>query len=220
VVRIVGIATDVTEQKQTEELLRKSEAEFRVTFENAAFGMALADPKGYFLKTNRSFQMLLGYTDAELQSMSFLEFTHPDDVEKDWNPYQELIEGKCEHYQIEKRYVRKNKEVLSVRLIVSAVRGAANELLYAIGMVEDITEKRKLENQFMRAQRLESIGTLAGGIAHDLNNVLAPIVMSCELLMKEVKDVAHSRLLTAIDSSAKRGVELVKQVVTFARGNE
>ncbi|MDB6130264.1 MAG: Histidine kinase, partial [Verrucomicrobiales bacterium] len=84
----------------------------------------------------------------------------------------------------------------------------------------DITEKKKLESQFLRAQRMESIGTLAGGIAHDLNNVLAPIMMSLELL----RDLAHQEkdlmLINTLQESAVRGSELVKQVLSFARGVE
>ncbi len=218
--RIVGIATDITEQRNTEELLLKSETESRVIFENAPLGMALVDPDGHPIKTNPALQRLLGYTEEELREMSFKEFTHPEDVEKDWSLYQELVEGKREDYQIEKRYIRKDKELVSARLTVSLVHGTSKDRICAVGMVEDITEKRKLENQFMRGQRLESIGMLAGGIAHDLNNLLAPIIMSSGLLMQEANDEKRLKLLKAIDASAKRGTELVKQIITFARGKE
>jgi two-component system cell cycle sensor histidine kinase/response regulator CckA len=84
----------------------------------------------------------------------------------------------------------------------------------------DITEQKKLESQFLRAQRMESIGTLAGGIAHDLNNVLSPIVMGTELLLKVEKDEKRLKLLRTMSSSAGRGADMVKQVLTFARGHE
>ncbi|MDP9291046.1 MAG: PAS domain S-box protein [Verrucomicrobiota bacterium] len=84
----------------------------------------------------------------------------------------------------------------------------------------DITEKRALEAQALRTQRLESIGTLASGIAHDLNNILSPILMSAGLLRRTVPDVENQKLLNAIESSAERGADIVKQVLTFARGVE
>jgi PAS domain S-box-containing protein len=84
----------------------------------------------------------------------------------------------------------------------------------------DITEQKRLEAQFLRAQRLESIGTLAGGIAHDLNNVLAPIIMSLELLRAELPGEGNRELLDLISSSAHRGADMVKQVLHFARGIE
>jgi PAS domain S-box-containing protein len=82
----------------------------------------------------------------------------------------------------------------------------------------DISEKKKIEAQFLRTQRMESIGTLAGGIAHDLNNVLAPIMMSVEMLKEKFKDDQSRRMLSILESSARRGADMVKQVLTFARG--
>ncbi|MBD0364183.1 MAG: response regulator, partial [Coleofasciculus sp. C3-bin4] len=84
----------------------------------------------------------------------------------------------------------------------------------------DITEKKQLETQFLRAQRMESIGTLAGGIAHDLNNVLAPILMTAQLLETQLHDRQSQRLLPILIANAKRGAALVKQVLSFARGLE
>jgi PAS domain S-box-containing protein len=84
----------------------------------------------------------------------------------------------------------------------------------------DITEKKQLTTQFLRAQRLESIGTLASGIAHDLNNILAPILMSTQLLQLKIADPRHLQILQAIEINAKRGAALIKQVLSFARGVE
>ncbi|MEP6672301.1 MAG: PAS domain S-box protein [Chthoniobacter sp.] len=84
----------------------------------------------------------------------------------------------------------------------------------------DVTETKKLESQFLRAQRLEGIGTLASGIAHDLNNILSPILMSCGILRKEFEDEDTLKMLSIIEGSAERGAGIVKQVLTFARGVE
>jgi signal transduction histidine kinase len=84
----------------------------------------------------------------------------------------------------------------------------------------DITEKKQLAAQFLRAQRLESIGTLASGIAHDLNNVLAPILMTAQLLQMKTADERSQHLLKTLESNAKRGAALIKQVLSFARGVE
>jgi PAS domain S-box-containing protein len=84
----------------------------------------------------------------------------------------------------------------------------------------DITEQDKLEKQFLRAQRLESIGTLAGGIAHDLNNTLTPILIAVDLLRQEITDERLVRLLNVMDTSAHHGANLIRQVLTFARGTE
>ena len=84
----------------------------------------------------------------------------------------------------------------------------------------DITQKKELEAQFLRAQRLESIGTLASGIAHDLNNVLAPILMTAQLLESQLQDARSQRLLSILIANTKRGANLVKQVLSFTRGIE
>jgi PAS domain S-box-containing protein len=84
----------------------------------------------------------------------------------------------------------------------------------------DMTETKKLESQFLRAQRLESIGTLASGIAHDLNNILSPILMSVDILRNDLKDDDNRKVLSIIEGSAERGAGIVKQVLTFARGVE
>ncbi len=82
----------------------------------------------------------------------------------------------------------------------------------------DVTERKRLEAQFLRAQRMESIGALAGGIAHDLNNILAPILMAAELLSEELPGEDRTKLLVTVKACAQRGSEMVKQILTFARG--
>ena len=84
--------------------------------------------------------------------------------------------------------------------------------------VLDLAERKKLEQQFLRAQRMESIGTLAGGIAHDLNNILAPILMSIEVLELTATDPQAKNILQTIKTSSKRGADIVRQVLSFARG--
>jgi two-component system, cell cycle sensor histidine kinase and response regulator CckA len=84
----------------------------------------------------------------------------------------------------------------------------------------DVTEARRMEAKFLRAQRMESIGALAGGIAHDLNNVLSPILMAIEILRRKLTDAQGQRVLGTLETSARRGADLVKQVLTFARGSE
>jgi len=87
-------------------------------------------------------------------------------------------------------------------------------------ITRNITERKSLEKQFLRAQRMESIGTLAGGIAHDLNNVLAPIMMAIEILKKRHQEYESQRMLTTLETSAKRGSDIVKQILAFGRGVE
>jgi len=120
----------------------------------------------------------------------------------------------------EMRHVtRESRDLIIVSrwTLVRDGKGEPNGFLF---INTDISEHRKLEQQFLRAQRLESIGTLAGGIAHDLNNILAPISMAIELLKMRIPDERGTELLDTIAASAKRGADMVGQVLSFARGME
>jgi signal transduction histidine kinase len=113
----------------------------------------------------------------------------------------------------------KGKEVVvSGRATLMRDRHGAPQSVLIINT--DITEQKKLESQFLRAQRLESIGTLASGVAHDLNNILAPILMCAPLLRSELASEVRESFVSTIESSAQRGAEIVRQVLTFARGAE
>ncbi|MEX1139011.1 MAG: PAS domain S-box protein [Bacteroidota bacterium] len=100
------------------------------------------------------------------------------------------------------------------------IRDADGEPLSVLSVGSDITEKKSFEAQFLRSQRLESLGTLAGGIAHDLNNVLAPILLSFESIKRKMTDEKAIHLLSVAESSAMRGKQIISQVLTFARGLE
>ena len=108
--------------------------------------------------------------------------------------------------------------VVAARWTVVSRDGDRPPVVLAINT--DITERRRLEQQFPRAQRMEGIGTLAGGIAHDLNNVLSPILMSIGLLQMDENDPERLETLTTIERSARRGADMVSQVLSFARGME
>ena len=109
---------------------------------------------------------------------------------------------------------------LWVRVCGEAERREDGSIARLHGALQDLTERKSLERQFLRTQRLESIGTLAGGIAHDLNNVLSPIMMSAALLMDGEQDPSRVRLIETIEKSAQRGADMVRQVLSFARGVE
>lgn len=117
-----------------------------------------------------------------------------------------------------KQFTRAGKE-MTVESRWSLIRDNANQPKTILAINSDVTEQRRLESHFLRAQRLESIGTLAGGIAHDLNNVLTPILVSLKLL-KEMKGETPEEVLDTLEASAHRGASIVQQVLSFARGVE
>ena len=335
-----SLAPDSEQQSQGERLLRASDHYFVSAFEYAAIGMALVAPDGRWLEVNRALCQMLGYSNAELMQTTFQDITHPDDLEADLEYVRQMLAGEINTYQMEKRYIHKQGQIVWIWLSVSLLSDAEGRPVHFISQVQDvtqrkraeerigeqaalldkaqdaivvcgteldvhfwnqgaerlygwtaaevlgcnvcevlyrdprlferarrfviddgewrgellhrtqdgrevrvesrwslvrdvsghpksflsintdITERKKLEALFLRAQRMESIGTLAAGIAHDLNNVLAPIMMSIDLLRLRTTDRVSRDTLALISSSAKRGAEMVSQMLCFGRGME
>ena len=122
--------------------------------------MALVDLQGRPVKSNPAFRQMLGYSEEELSRMAFTEFTHPDDRELDWGLYSELVAGKGDKYEIEKRYLQKGGGVVWGQLTVSLVRGRHGRPVYAVGMVQDITKRKRAEEE--RQRSFEQLRALAG----------------------------------------------------------
>ncbi len=148
------ITRDITERKRREASLRESEERFRATFENAGIGMALVDMEGHPFKSNPVLDQMLGYGEEELRRMAFTEYTHPDDRESDWRLYGELKLGKRERYEIEKRFLKKGGGLLWGLLTVSLVRDSEGRPAYAVGMVQDITERKRSEEALVKEEHL------------------------------------------------------------------
>ena len=131
------------ERKQAEEAMCASENRWRTMFQSAAIGIALVDATGHCVQSNPALQHLLGYTADELGRMSFVEFTHPNDAMQDWALVSEVFAGQRDHYQIEKRYIRKDGQIRWGHLTASAIRDEHGGCQFVIGMVEDITERKR-----------------------------------------------------------------------------
>jgi PAS domain S-box-containing protein len=204
--------------RRTEEALRESEQRLRIVFSESPLGIALVGVDRRPVLTNAALQKMLGYTGEELSRMPFHDLTHPDDRAKDLELYQQLIQGARRGYQIEKRYIRKDGQVVWARLSVSAACQTAGHAEFAVGMVEDITEHRQLEAQFIEAQKMEVIGQLAGGVAHDFNNILAVIMGYSDLaIQRPGTDEAIRSYLETIRAAAERAAGLTRQLLIFSR---
>ncbi len=213
-----GLLLDISEQKRKEEMLQKSESKFRTIFERVAVGIALVSIDGQLVESNPALREMLRYGAEELRNRVFNEFIHPEDAVIDVDLDQELIAGKRDHYQIEKRFVRKDGGVVWCQLNVSLVRGGQEERPFTICMVEDITERKRLETQFFQSQKMETIGRLAGGIAHDFNNLLTVIKGYTQLSLSHIQEGDPCREnIEEIKAAAERAAELTNQLLTFSR---
>jgi PAS domain S-box-containing protein len=188
----IAMMEDITDRKRAEEALRESEARFRAIFENAAVGIGLVDMQGHPVESNPALQKMLGYNPHELAQMAFTEFTHPADAQADWDLFAELVEGKRDKYQLDKRFYRKDGEVVWGQLTASVVRNKNGDPDYAIGMVEDITERkragealRELSGRLLRLQDEER-----RRIARELHDTTAQSLAALAMNLSVVKDSA------------------------------
>jgi PAS domain S-box-containing protein len=202
---------DITERK-------RNEARFRRLVESNAQGIIFWKTNGEITGCNDAFLRIVGYSRDEqvAGALNWAAMTPPAYSEQDRLYIEQLsIYGGNAPY--EKEYIRKDGSLVPVLIGAALFEDSPQE---GVCFVVDLSEPKKLELQFLRAQRMESIGTLAGGIAHDLNNILTPIMISIYLLKEMVDEPKIQKILTTIETSAKRGADIVRQVLSFARGME
>ncbi len=153
-----GMAIDITEEVRTRAVLQESEERFRATFDQAAVGIAHVGPDGRWLRVNRKLCDILGYAPDELMGLTFQDVTHPDDLEADLAQVRRLAAGEVGTYSLEKRYVRKDRSPVWANLTVSLVRTPEGQPKYFISVVEDVTEKRRVQDALRDSeQRLRSL---------------------------------------------------------------
>ena len=208
------------ERQRTENAMQESEEQFRAMFEMASIGMGQADPQsGQFLRVNQKLCAITGYSAAELLGMRISEITHPDDRQQDREEFQRVVRGEAPDYHLEKRYVRKDGAVIWVSANMTVIRDAAGQPVRTMATIEDITERKALEEQLRQSQKMEAVGQLAGGVAHDFNNMLAVIRGNAELLlMDEAQYTAEAKVgLEHVVEASERAANLTRQLLTFSR---
>ena len=216
----IGFSQDITDRKRAEAELRESEERFRNVFENATIGIYRTTPDGHILLANPALIQMLGYSSPEELAARNLE-------EQGFEPgysrehFKEIMERKGRINGLESAWVRKDGSTIYIRENAKAFRSIEGEIQYYDGVVEDITEQKKLQKQIQQAQKMESIGVLAGGIAHDFNNILWGVIGFLEMSLFEVEEgsILEENLNQAL-SAGHRAKELVRQILAFSRMSE
>lgn len=202
---------DVTADREDRNRLRE-QAEL---LDRAQDAILVRDLEHRIVYWNAGAERIYGWKVEEARDRSIRELLYSDPAIFDEATRTVLEQGE---WSGELQHLRDDGTTITVEGRWSLVRNDAGEPWRILAINTDITERKRLLSQFLRAQRLESIGTLAGGIAHDLNNVLAPILLSIGMLREEIRDQELQEILETIESSAERGASMVKQVLAFARG--
>ncbi|MEY3221419.1 MAG: hypothetical protein RLZZ203_275 [Cyanobacteriota bacterium] len=215
--RVIGTTRDISERKEIEQQLSEQAALLNI----ATDGIFVRDFEAKILFWNQGAERIYGWENQEVLGKNIKDIFY-----KSISYEQEIVALKAVfksgYWEGELRKQTKSKEEIIVQsrwTLMLDTHGGPKAILT---VDTDITEKKQLEKQFFRAQRMESIGTLAGGIAHDINNILTPILGSAQLLKGRLaQDKArHDEMLTMIENNVKQGAALVKQMLSFARGVE
>ncbi|MGB0560262.1 MAG: PAS domain S-box protein [Spirulinaceae cyanobacterium] len=214
---LYAAARDITPQKQDAAKIQEQAALLDV----ATDAILAADLEGRIVFWNRGAEQLYGWTAHEAQGEAVRSLLYPAASIAQLDGVQDQLLQQGE-WQGELQQVTRNQQRITVASRWTLVRAAEGQLKSILMVNTDITEKKQLEAQFLRIQRLESVGTLAGGIAHDLNNILSPILSIAQLLPLKIPtaDPQVQELFELLQINARRGGALVKQILAFARGIE
>jgi PAS domain S-box-containing protein len=151
---VFGVSRDITARKSAEDALIQSEERFRRIFEDGPLGMTLVDTNFRFVVVNRKFCQMLGYTTEELKEQTFMSITHPDHVSRDVVGVHKIYAGEIDVYRTEKRYMTRGGSVLWASVTITPIRGADNRIHATIALIEDISERRNIEEK-LRESELE-----------------------------------------------------------------
>jgi PAS domain S-box-containing protein len=224
------VARLCSERDDLRQALAEQQEQLRVAFDHAPAAIALISiTQGRFVYVNQGYSDFFGPTREELLAADpyelMLAATHPDDLDTDRQLFQRVADGEITGYELEKRYIAKGGETRWGLLSLASARDAAGHLSYVIVYITDIHERKladearaRLEDRLRQSQKLEALGQLAGGVAHDFNNRLVVVLGYVELLRRELP--AGSPLVEYAEQileGAQRSAELTRQLLAFSR---
>src|SRR5215216_5814201 len=210
----VAIRSDITERKRAEQQIREQAA----LLDQARDAILVRDLDQKILFWNKGAEHIYGWSAAEAVGKNVKDLLYKESSAQFEQAAKAVLRN--EDWQGEIHQTRRDGAEIIVESRWTLVRDEKGQPNAILVINTDTTEKKRMESQFLRAQRMESIGTLAGGIAHDLNNVLSPILMAIDMLQLRVTDESSRKWFEVMRTNAERGANMVRQVLSFARGVE
>ncbi|QEH37167.1 Sensory/regulatory protein RpfC [Aquisphaera giovannonii] len=222
VIGTFGVARDISKVKLAEGALKESEARFRGTFENAAVGIAHLDLGGRWLRVNEILCQILNYDRDELARRTFWDISHPAGLEEELRCFSDLVEGRTSCYSLESRYLRKGGGTIWVDVSVSLQRTADGEPDYAIAVIEDISDRKQLEEELRRAKEAAEAASRAkdeflANVSHEIRTPLNAILGMSELVLDTPLSDDQRECLGAARSAAESLLAIVNDLLDFAK---
>jgi len=200
--------------------VKKSEERFREAFEHAPVGMTINNLDGSFVYVNQAYCRMVGYSREQLldEVMSFQKLIHPDDLDDNMDALHRLLSGEIPAFFLERRCIRGDGDIIWVRASVSLRRDHAGNPIQIVRLVEDISPRKKAEEDLRQAQKMEAIGRLAGGVAHEFNNMLNVIIGYADILDARLERKSNlNQYVREIQTAARRSAEMARQLLAYSR---
>jgi PAS domain S-box-containing protein len=208
-----GIIRDITDRKNAEAKLKENEKKYRVLFESSNDGIILHDLNGIIQDTNNKIEQMLGYEKNELIGMSVQSLHPKSQIDISMHAFGQVKRNNSTRF--ETQFMTKNKALIQVSISSNIY---ASNLGLVQGIIRDISKEKNLQAKLNQAQKMESIGTLTGGVAHDFNNIMGIILGNTELALEDVPKLnpAYSNL-EEIKTASRRATNIVRQLLSFSR---
>jgi PAS domain S-box-containing protein len=221
-IRLIGSSIDITSHKRAVEALRESEERFRGTFENAAVGIAHKDAEGRWLLVNQKYCEIVGYTREELLKETFKDITHPDDLAVELEHYAPLMRGELPSFSLEKRCIRKDGSIIWIDVSLSLQRDTAGRPAYAIAILQEISDRKRLEGELRQAKEAAESANRAkdeflANVSHEIRTPMNAILGMTELALDTPLTDDQRQCLETVKSAADNLLCIINDLLDFSK---